>query len=344
MEIERLTGKLLTQHDCVIIPGFGGFIANPKGAAIHPGRHTFAPPYKAILFNSGLVANDGLLANALAFENNISYTQAVAQIEQFVRTANAALQKRERLVFAEVGYLQTDFEGHINFTQDYSVNYLADAFGLDEFQSLPAEGGTERRFQPKTDRVVVHPAKASRKRISPRRLMAAAGFMLLISVASVLVGIGVKDTRNMAHMFSFFNAGTAPIKQQQPAQPAKVEVVKVEAPVVTAPAEEAAPTTTAVEETATATAEPAIAKEPAKIIAPVIEKAHIHIIAGEYADMEKADKRAKQLKNQGYDTFILQDGVYKVGIASFYKEESAHQFIDLLNAPLKAEVSIYTEK
>lgn len=339
MEIERIIGRLLTQHDCVIIPGFGGFIANPKGAVIHPGRHTFTPPYKAILFNSSLTANDGLLANALAFEKGIAYLAAVAEIEKFVSKAKADLNKRERVTFADLGYLQADFEGNINFTQDLSVNHLFDSFGLGDFQSLPIEGNaTERRFQPKVERVVVHPAKANRKRVSPRKVLAAASVTLLFAIASALVGIGVKDTQNMAHLFAFMHTDTAPAKKQEAAKPARPQAeVKAEMPKVKAPA---AQVTEATEEIAT---EPAPAT-PTKIKTPVIEKAHIHVIAAEYADMAKAEKRAKQLKNQGYDTFIVEDGAYKVGIASFYKQENAHQFIDLLAAPLKSEVTIYTEQ
>lgn len=343
MEIERITGRLLTQHDCVIIPGFGGFIANPKGAVIHPGRHTFTPPYKAILFNSSLTANDGLLANALAFEKGISYTVAVTEIEKFVSKAKADLHKRERVIFSELGYLQADFEGNINFAQDLSVNYLFDSFGLDEFQSLPVEvSTTERRFQTKTDRVVVHPAKANRKRVSPRKLLAAASVTLLFAVASVLVGIGVKDTQNMAHLFAFLHTERASVKKQEVAKSAQPQVtIKTEMPKMEVPVDD-----TALELKENEVVEVPVA--PTKIKAPIIEKAHIHIIAGEYADMDKAEKRAKQLKKLGYDTFVMEGATeedkFRVGIASFYKIESAHQFIDLLSAPLKSEVSIYTEK
>lgn len=52
--IEKYISELLYQYDCVIIPGFGGFIGNYSPALIDPIYHTFHPPYKSLLFNINL--------------------------------------------------------------------------------------------------------------------------------------------------------------------------------------------------------------------------------------------------------------------------------------------------
>lgn len=347
MEIERITGKLLTQHNCVIIPGFGGFIANPSGATIHPGRHTFSPPYKAILFNRSLTANDGLLANALLHENGISYADAMTAIEQFARTAEQALRQRNKVIFAELGFLQADFEGNINFTQDYSVNYLYDSFGLDEFQSLPIEtkATIQRRVQPKVDRVVVHPAVASKRRRSPRAIAALVTVAVLVGIASLLVGIGVNNGNNMAGFIDMFTSskpasGTKWITYT--AKPIIREAIIVVDTTVSAPAvADVAPT--AMVNTVKEEAAPS-----SKILVPVIESANIHIIAASYEEKDRADKYASKLKNQGFDTYIIDkksdEDMYKVGIASFYSLSSAKEYIGLLQAPLNAKVWIYTDK
>lgn len=345
MEIERITGKLLTQHNCVIIPGFGGFIANPKGAAIHPGRHTFAPPYKAILFNRSLTANDGLLANALVHQHNITYSQAVTRIEQFVRQTDNALRNRNKVVFAELGFLQADFEGNINFTQDHTVNYLYDSFGLDEFQSLPIDTKTTpRRDTTKVDRVIQHPARTVKRRKSPKSIVAALGFVLVVALASTIIGIGATQADKMASMAAFFapasDAENA-VKwgEHTPDTNVRVAAEKVDS-VVTAPV------ITAPEVKQPEIIKPQVA--PAKIMMPVIENADIHIIVASYPEKETADKYADKLKAQGFDTFIIDkkgnDDMYKVGIASFYSLNSAKQYIGLLQAPLNAKAWIYTDK
>lgn len=354
MEIERIIGRLLTQHDCVIIPGFGGFIANPKGATIHPGRHTFAPPYKAVLFNTSLTANDGLLANALAYEKNLSYTQALASIDEFVRRANITLRNKGKVVFTELGMLTAGFEGTINFTQDFSTNYDFNSFGLGEFQSLPVDNTTTRpRTQYKTDRVEVHPAKAV-KRLNVRRLAAAAGFALLITLASALVGIGIKDGNNVAGMISFL---ATPAPEQSPRQvkegPKHVFApepqtdfiyVKIGEDTVFPPQKvEASPA-----EEVVAPAVKEVAPQASKIIVPQIEQASIHVVAAEYAELNKAEEQVSRLKLQGFDSFIINrkgdEDMYKVGLASFYSLASAKQYISLLHAPLSTKVWIYTDK
>jgi len=48
MDISSYISELLFEHDCVIIPNFGGFICNYKPADIHPIQNTVSPPAKAI--------------------------------------------------------------------------------------------------------------------------------------------------------------------------------------------------------------------------------------------------------------------------------------------------------
>ena len=51
MNVEKHIGELLYDHNCVIVPDLGGFVANYAPAKIHPTQHTFTPPTKNIVFN-----------------------------------------------------------------------------------------------------------------------------------------------------------------------------------------------------------------------------------------------------------------------------------------------------
>ena len=51
MDITKYIKELLFLHDCVILPGFGGFVANYKSAKIDEIRNVFFPPSKDIGFN-----------------------------------------------------------------------------------------------------------------------------------------------------------------------------------------------------------------------------------------------------------------------------------------------------
>ena len=61
MELSGYIGDLLQKHNCVIVPEFGGFIANYKSAVIDTVNNRINPPSKSVLFNPNLVNNDGLL-------------------------------------------------------------------------------------------------------------------------------------------------------------------------------------------------------------------------------------------------------------------------------------------
>ena len=72
MDVSFFISELLYKHDCVILPGFGGFVTQFVPAKIHPINHTFYPPSKNILFNSKLTRDDGLLFDFIAASQKIA--------------------------------------------------------------------------------------------------------------------------------------------------------------------------------------------------------------------------------------------------------------------------------
>ena len=135
MSLELQISHLLFQHDCVIIPGFGGFVANHRSSFLNPAHHTFSPPSKKIAFNSSLRISDGLFANQLSKELNVSYREANNLIEQFVKDCFQTLNNGERLTLEKVGELFFDAEKNLQFNPDLSINYLKDSFGLTTIHS-----------------------------------------------------------------------------------------------------------------------------------------------------------------------------------------------------------------
>lgn len=133
-KIDLHISNLLYDHDCVIVPELGGFVANYNPAKIHPAQHTFTPPSKNIVFNKNLKNNDGLLANQISTIENINYSSALQHIHAFVNDSNLQLKKGEKVKIAELGTLFLDVEKNIQFEAD-TTNFLLDAFGLTQFQS-----------------------------------------------------------------------------------------------------------------------------------------------------------------------------------------------------------------
>lgn len=134
MEMKYIT-ELLYDHDCVIIPGFGGFVSSYESATINHDKNLFLPPFKKILFNSRLKSNDGILANFIARRENIPYSGAMNLIRRFVEHCNKEMDAERKIRFRGIGLIYKDENGKIQFDQDPTVNYLPDAFGLSAFNA-----------------------------------------------------------------------------------------------------------------------------------------------------------------------------------------------------------------
>jgi hypothetical protein len=135
MKIGIYIGALLYQHDCVVIPGFGGFIANYKPAFIHPVQNTFTPPSRQIMFNASLLHNDGLLASHIARVEGIGFDKALIRITEEVAFIQKEVKSGKSIVLEGIGSLRTNQEDSIIFTPGLFNNYLEDAYGLATFVS-----------------------------------------------------------------------------------------------------------------------------------------------------------------------------------------------------------------
>lgn len=131
MDISSFIKELLLLNDCVIIPEFGGFIANYKPASIS--NNKFSPPSKEIAFNNKLTSNDGLLINFISEKEGISYFEAKQQLETFVEESFLNLERNRNLNFDGIGYLHYDSHENLVFEPQITNNLLAESYGLQTF-------------------------------------------------------------------------------------------------------------------------------------------------------------------------------------------------------------------
>lgn len=67
---------LILQHDCVIVPGFGAFIATVSPARIDRELGKIIPPCRSVMFNQSVTIDDGLLANSISRKENLSFEES----------------------------------------------------------------------------------------------------------------------------------------------------------------------------------------------------------------------------------------------------------------------------
>lgn len=135
MKIAKYIGDLIYDYECVVIPGLGGFISTEKSAGVDPLTNKFSPPSKEVHFNIHLKANDGLLINYVARNEEISFKNAKQRVDKFVLICHQALKDGKRINFSKIGYIYLDSQQNVVFKQDKTINYNANAFGLSSFVS-----------------------------------------------------------------------------------------------------------------------------------------------------------------------------------------------------------------
>ncbi len=108
MQIENYISNLLLNHDCVIVPGLGGFVKNPSPAKWDSVANRFFPPYVSLSFNSKLTQNDGLLINAICTEEKLTYAKAKEAMDTYVKSLIFFLNNNEKVWFENIGTIQKD--------------------------------------------------------------------------------------------------------------------------------------------------------------------------------------------------------------------------------------------
>lgn len=311
MDVTAFIRELLFGHDCVIVPGFGGFIGNYTPARIDKSSDTFYPPVKKISFNRNLNHNDGLLVGRISGSSGINYGDARLLVEEFVTGVRKKLEKGEKIVFDKIGSFVNNEEGNIQFEPDQGANYHLDSYGLDPFHCVPLEGYDVRK------RILHHTEKDPVKQASVRRILWRAA--VIIPLLSLLVVVPLKT--------DLFKA--------------KVETTTMN-PLVTAEFEnnkKAVDEGNYIEspkkaETDTIISEEAIPEETAVAIAPRTNS--YVVITGSFKSEDNAILQVNMLKEEGFTPEIIttSNGFYRVcamtcddlSTADFKKDSIAKKF------------------
>lgn len=137
--LEEAIVSLLLRHNCVVVPAFGGFVAQSSGANIDMQTGIISPPRKSVLFNRQLVNNDGLLINYLSTYAGWTYADSDAFVGEKVSAWHESLKKGERVVIDKIGHLFLDAERNISFEQDRYFNLLLQSYGLNKVHFITEE-------------------------------------------------------------------------------------------------------------------------------------------------------------------------------------------------------------
>jgi hypothetical protein len=321
MKIGFYIGALLYQHDCVVIPGFGGFIANYTPAFIHPVQNTFTPPSRQIMFNASLLHNDGLLASHIAHAEGIGFDQALIRITEEVALIQKEVKSGKSVIIEGLGSLRANQEDNIIFTPRLFNNYLEDAYGLATFVSpaIRRNGYHSGQNSGEKSNVIHLP-------VAVKRIAAIAVPLIAIGLWSLFNTDRINNfTSNYSSIFPSELVSQFSISSIKKSIPIYVLSHSKSSPVKHAEVNDAvtkANPAKAVSQPVT-TNETASADKPA-VQTPVTEvnsvaSGHFMIISGAFKVKENANKLVTQLKAKDLDATIAgqnKKGLYLVCAAS----------------------------
>ncbi|MFL5754147.1 MAG: SPOR domain-containing protein [Bacteroidia bacterium] len=138
-QVSVYISELLYRNDCVIVSGFGGFVARHVPASLLNSGSLLTPPAKSVLFNKNLKSNDGLLANYIMDKQQLSYSEANRIIQVFAQECSQHLEMHYRLELENIGVLYLDGEKNIQFEPLADINYLIGSFGLSPLFAQPLQ-------------------------------------------------------------------------------------------------------------------------------------------------------------------------------------------------------------
>lgn len=297
--IEHYISELLFTHDCVIVMGFGGFVGNKNSARLNPATGIISPPGKSILFNIELSENDGILIDHIVKNEKISHEKAKINIIQFVNKNLSKLNKYKSLRIDRIGIFTINLDNKIIFSQDLSINYNVNSFGLPLTLNRKVLRNQKHKIKNKINEI---------KYFSTKKILKVAAILL------PLIGISFLSITQEESVNSIYTqmASVLPIYDSKiinNIEPKEIIKTIIE------------PEKT-IEKNIVKTDEDEIIKT--KI--PIFSQSQYYIIAGAFVEKENAKKLVERLSRWNYNSSIVEDGnnkIMRVCYASYAKKENA---------------------
>ncbi|MCC8153876.1 MAG: SPOR domain-containing protein [Tannerellaceae bacterium] len=198
--------RLLRVHDCVIVPGIGGFVGQIVAASYDAEKHLFSPVHKEVVFNASLHHNDGLLTESYMKTYQVDFNDAFRMVQEDVEHMNCFLKEHSFLRLGSIGKLSISADNTIVFEGGgfFSDNMLS--YGL-----IPLQMKTLQVLQQEeAERILALQKEADTTHYLPivRRVIQG----VVAAAATVALFFLVSPSVNEVDQSRYQNAGWNPIE------------------------------------------------------------------------------------------------------------------------------------
>lgn len=167
IELSRHIESLLLKHDCVIVPGLGGFVTQYVPARRIDDEQLFLPPCRSVGFNPELSINDGLLAQSYMHAYDSTYPESLKLIEDAVAQLKGELVEKGEFALHGIGIMRLGVDGHYHFEPCEAGVVSPELYGLDSLV-LPlahaSEAADEKEAEPMAPKAKIRSLKPKVRR------------------------------------------------------------------------------------------------------------------------------------------------------------------------------------
>lgn len=111
----RNISRLLSRHNCVIIPTVGAFLAHNVPASYNEKEQLFVPPHRMLGFNPHVTVDDALLLSEYVSTCNTSYEDASKALSRDIASLRRKPESESICCFGELGTFHMNINGVISF-------------------------------------------------------------------------------------------------------------------------------------------------------------------------------------------------------------------------------------
>jgi len=154
---ENTIEQLLQRFECVILPGFGGFIVRDSPCNFNASKDQVKPFGRHIFFNPHLQQNDGLLVSEIQKQEGCGYNEANALCTAAVDALKSGIDLNGHKSFGNLGVFHKGQE-NIWFAPASALNLALESYGLRPVDVRLINADTEQ----KTDTLIVHKPAAAK--------------------------------------------------------------------------------------------------------------------------------------------------------------------------------------
>ena len=325
---------LLHDHDCLVIPGLGGFVAHPVPARFDGDKGEWVPPGRNVVFNPKLTVRDGLLEQEIRRATNCTTDAATALIDKEATSLKAHLESGETREIPGLGRLYQMDNGGFGFAPE---SRLGERYAPPGLSRIPWADHSATNEDSETSSQAANPVVPTAE-ADPAELASADHWssawvrMAAVLMLPLLVAGSLWWGQSEGDQFEFLSLNNTPPSTYLP----RIEGEDIRFPEPTAGDALAfiVPGAPTIE-----TGENSEALMPLPVPQPLSSGCNHHVIAGTFSSMQRAAGLARRFESLGYATSILPGphGSHRVSTgcfdnvsraAAFQKSLKGHHGID----------------